>query len=64
MVEAVLEKRELERSFLLERCEQDWLTAAQKATIRNRINYLYEESRILRWMTGSLQPHSRFAAHQ
>lgn len=59
MVETVLEKRQLERSFLIERCEQEWLTVEQKATIRIRINFLNEESRILCWVMGSLQPDVR-----
>ncbi len=59
MVETVLEKRQLERSFLIERCEQEWLTVEQKATIRIRINFLNEESRILCWVMGSLQPDAR-----
>ncbi|MFZ1938185.1 MAG: hypothetical protein WBA18_04720 [Terracidiphilus sp.] len=63
-VEAVLEKRERERSFLMERCEQDWLTTAQKATLCDRINSLNEESRILHWMTGLLQLDCRYAAQQ
>ena len=56
MLEAVLEKRQLERSFLVERCEQEWLSAEQKVTIRNRINFLNEESRSLRWVMGLLKP--------
>jgi hypothetical protein len=56
MLEAVLEKRQLERSFLVGRCEQEWLSAEQKVTIRNRINFLNEESRSLRWVMGLLKP--------
>ena len=68
MAEAVLEKRQQERLFLVERCEQDWLTAEQKATIRNRINFLNDESQILCWVLGCvdlslLQPDRYFAAH-
>ena len=62
-MEAVLEKCELERSFLTERCEQDWLTADQKATVRDRITLLNEESQILRWFVGSLQPELRTVTH-
>ena len=63
MVERVLERRQQERSFLVERCEQDWLTADQKATVRNRITLLDEESQILRWFVGSLQPELRTVTH-
>jgi hypothetical protein len=55
MVEAVLEKRRLECSFLVERCEQDWLTTEQKTTIKRRIDFLKSESQILSWLTGMPQ---------
>jgi DeoR/GlpR family transcriptional regulator of sugar metabolism len=64
MVEAVLERRQLEQRFLAERCEHQWLTAEQRATIRRRIDDLERQSLVLRWFLGALQPDRRSATHQ
>lgn len=59
IVETILQKRQVERVFLAERCEQAWLTAEQRTTIREKMRDLEVESQFLRWIAGLLpnDPH-------
>ena len=55
MVELVLNRHLRQCSFLVERCESGCLTPEQRAAIRNRIDDLNEQNRILRWLLGTRQ---------
>jgi hypothetical protein len=50
LLEALLDQRQSEGSFLAGRSNENYLTLSQRATVVERIEHLKEECKTLRWM--------------
>jgi hypothetical protein len=61
LLEAVLEERRSRCAFLLDSCEAGFLTPEQLQSMRETVDDLNREKRVLAWMLGSSHQEPRGA---